>query len=176
MKAVVRRACTADIDEICRIESASSASPWSRDSISHDVETNADAYVAVLCCGSCCNESSIEVNCPEESCLEEGRNTAWPDIRICGYADMWMIAGEAQLNNIAVDADMRRRGYGRMLLEHMTDSCKRQGCSSMTLEVRRSNDAAISMYRSAGFTEAGIRPRYYLDNNEDAVIMDNKFD
>ena len=85
---------------------------------------------------------------------------------------MWMIAGEAQLNNIAVDEDLRGRGYGRMMLDHMSDESIRRGCSSMTLEVRRSNKAAISLYRGAGFTETGIRPRYYLDNNEDAVIMD----
>ena len=168
MKAGVRKACTRDIDEIVRIESETSASPWSRDSISYDVETNADAYVAVLICGE---EGCGEDSCPGESCKETDAKA-----RIAGYADMWMIAGEAQLNNIAVDEDLRGRGYGRMLLDHMSDESIRRGCSSMTLEVRRSNIAAISLYRGAGFTETGIRPRYYLDNNEDAVIMDKIFD
>ena len=167
MKAGVRKACAEDIDEITRIESETSASPWSRSSISHDVETNADAYVAVLVCG--------EQRCSEDGCSDRSCSETGAEARIAGYADMWMIAGEAQLNNIAVDEDMRGRGYGRMLLDHMSDECTVRGCSSMTLEVRRSNDAAISLYRGSGFTETGIRPRYYLDNNEDAVIMDKYY-
>jgi ribosomal-protein-alanine N-acetyltransferase len=167
MKAAVRRACTEDIDEILRIESETSASPWSRSSILHDIETNPDACVAVLICE--------EDSCGEDIGSGEGRSETGAESRIAGYADMWMIAGEAQLNNIAVDEDMRGRGYGRMLLDHMSDECTGRGCSSMTLEVRRSNKAAISLYRGSGFTETGIRPRYYLDNNEDAVIMDKYY-
>lgn len=157
MNVKLRRACPGDTDEICRIESETSASPWSRDSIACDIEKNADAYIAVLCCGG----------------EDRAGETA---ARIAGYADMWMIAGEAQLNNIAVDEDMRGRGYGRMMLEHMMDECVRHGCENMTLEVRKSNAAAISLYSGCGFVQAGIRPRYYLDNNEDAVIMDKSFD
>lgn len=167
MKAGVRKACANDIDEIVRIESETSASPWSRDSISHDVETNADAYVAVLTC--------IEKHCGGDSCPEGSCKETEAEVLIAGYADMWMIAGEAQLNNIAVDERFRGRGYGRMLLDHMSDESIRRGCGSMTLEVRRSNEAAISLYRGSGFTETGIRPHYYLDNNEDAVIMDKNY-
>lgn len=157
MNAAVRRARKADGAAVSRLESATSASPWSLESISHDIDENPNAYVAV-----------IEAPVP----ASDASGCASGDGQIIAYADMWMIAGEAQLNNIAVDVAFRCCGYGRMLLDHMADMGRRNGCSLMTLEVRRSNAAAISLYTGAGFTQTGIRPRYYTDNDEDAVLMD----
>lgn len=159
MKIEVRRACREDIDGICRIESATSASPWSRESISHDIEANPNAYAAVITADETGADAAKAILDPYGS-------------QVIAYADMWMIAGEAQLNNIAVDALYRCRGYGRMLLEHMADTGRENGCSVMTLEVRRGNAAAISLYTKAGFVQTGIRSHYYTDNGEDAVLMD----
>lgn len=155
MNASVRPACADDIDGICRIENETSASPWSRASIAQDIDNDAGAYVAVLTC-------------------EGGGASGASASRAAGYADMWLVAGEAQLNNIAVDERYRGRGYGGMLLSHMMQEAASRGCTVMTLEVRRGNEAAISLYTKAGFVQTGVRPRYYSDNNEDAVLMDRQ--
>jgi ribosomal-protein-alanine N-acetyltransferase len=72
--------------------------------------------------------------------------------------------------NIAVDPDLRRRGIGSALLAELY---ARAGDASaqFTLEVRRSNQAAIELYQRDGFRIAGLRRRYYQDNGEDALIM-----
>lgn len=84
-----------------------------------------------------------------------------------GYAGMREIAGEGHITNVAVREKYRRQGIARSLLEKLFDA----GPASFTLEVRRSNLAAISLYKLLGFSPEGVRKGYYADNKEDAVIM-----
>lgn len=80
------------------------------------------------------------------------------------YAQVWHVM------NVSVAPDHRRRGVARALMTEifrLTDSAR----THFTLEVRVSNDAAIEMYELCGFRAAGIRPGYYTDNREDALIM-----
>jgi ribosomal-protein-alanine N-acetyltransferase len=72
--------------------------------------------------------------------------------------------------NVAIDDRYRRRGVATALIEHLFSETDRHG-ERYTLEVRASNVEAINMYESFGFRSAGIRRRYYHDNNEDALIM-----
>ena len=65
-------------------------------------------------------------------------------------------------------------GIGSILLRYMAEVAARAGCRNMTLEVRRSNEPAISMYRKGGFRDSGLRKGYYSDNHEDAVLMDRE--
>lgn len=88
-----------------------------------------------------------------------------------GYLDMWRVAGEGQLNNIAVMPEYRGRGIGQRLMKEALAILKGYGDSEMNLEVRKSNRAARSMYTKLGFSELGIRPGYYENNGEDGVIM-----
>lgn len=143
----IRQAKIYDVPALARIERDSFVSPWSAEEITRDVAMNPRAYVAV----------------------------AEIDGQPVGYADMWIVAGEAQLYNIAVDPAYRRNEIGGKLLEHMAAVAMRT-CRIMTLEVRRSNIPALEMYRKKGFRDVGVRKGYYADNGEDAVLMDLDLD
>jgi ribosomal-protein-alanine N-acetyltransferase len=93
------------------------------------------------------------------------------DCSIAGYINFWVFAGEVHLNNVAVDPDLRDRGIGSLLLERMIAIAREERAFWLTLEVRPSNLAAISLYEKFGFRVRGIRPRYYTDTLEDAFIM-----
>nr|WP_164779554.1 ribosomal protein S18-alanine N-acetyltransferase [Paenibacillus kobensis] len=90
---------------------------------------------------------------------------------IIGYGGMWTIIDEAHVTNIAVRQDRRGRGLGERLLRRMKEQAAEYGMHRMTLEVRVSNERAQRLYERLGFEPAGIRPGYYSDNNEDALIM-----
>lgn len=92
------------------------------------------------------------------------------DGELIGYGGMMFVDGEAHITNIAVDPRQHRKGIGRHLLTHLVETAIERSCSSMTLEVRVGNTAAIEMYRRFGFAPAGVRQRYY-ENSEDALVM-----
>ncbi|MHB1834094.1 MAG: ribosomal protein S18-alanine N-acetyltransferase [Solirubrobacteraceae bacterium] len=89
--------------------------------------------------------------------------------RVVGYLICARYDTVWHLMNIAVDPEMRRRGIARMLLSEMIGRAGPE--SDYTLEVRKSNVGAITLYVEFGFRAAGTRPRYYRDNGEDAMIM-----
>lgn len=93
------------------------------------------------------------------------------DGEVLGYAGAMVIAGDAHLMNIAVDERARGTGLGRRLLERVMRDTRELGAERITLEVRPSNTAAIHLYESGGLERVGIRPRYYNDSGEDAIIM-----
>jgi ribosomal-protein-alanine N-acetyltransferase len=78
---------------------------------------------------------------------------------------------EAHVTSVAVHPAFRGRGLGELLMLALFDVSVRLGAHWVTLEVRVSNSVARSLYQKLGFKEAGIRARYYTDNNEDAVVM-----
>lgn len=90
---------------------------------------------------------------------------------ICAFANYWHIADELQVMNIATWPDARRQGHARALLSDLIQDGRRRGARWVTLEVRRSNEAARALYRSFGFVELGVRQQYYSDNGEDAIVM-----
>ncbi len=90
---------------------------------------------------------------------------------VVGYCGTWFVLDEAHITNLAVDPRLQRRGVAKLLLHHLFALARTRGVRRATLEVRHSNMSARRLYSSLGFTEAGIRPGYYSDNNEDAVIM-----
>ncbi len=91
--------------------------------------------------------------------------------RLVGYIGMWIILDEGHITNVAVDPGYRNRGIGRLLLESMAVTAYQRGVRKMTLEVRVSNKVAQTLYTSLGYRFCGVRPGYYRDNNEDALIM-----
>lgn len=94
---------------------------------------------------------------------------------VIGYIGTNIIADECYITNIAVTENERRNGIGRLLLEKAEKTAKEHGCRFITLEVRRSNEAAISLYTGQGFTECGLRKNYYTDPLEDGLIMTKFF-
>lgn len=91
--------------------------------------------------------------------------------RIAGFMIFWLVHDELHILNIATDPDYRRRGIARKLLEETLATARNHKCAMATLEVRRSNEAAIELYRSYNFRAVGIRPNYYVDEGEDAIVM-----
>ena len=90
---------------------------------------------------------------------------------ILGYIVFWSVADEIHLLNVAVDPSKRKHQYGRRLLDHMLEFARSESARFITLEVRSSNEAALQLYESGGFKRVGVRPRYYANDGEDAVIM-----
>ncbi|GHO45443.1 ribosomal protein S18-alanine N-acetyltransferase [Ktedonospora formicarum] len=90
---------------------------------------------------------------------------------ILGFAGLWLMVDEAHITTIAMHPEFRRLGLGEFLLVSLIDIAYEIGAKWVTLEVRVSNYPAQSLYRKYGFREAGVRHRYYSDNQEDALIM-----
>ena len=93
---------------------------------------------------------------------------------IVGYGGMWVIIYEAHITNVAVHPSARGAGAGDMIVEALFRICRKLKVTAITLEVRTSNFVAINLYEKHGFEKESIRPRYYEDNGEDAVIMWNR--
>ena len=93
------------------------------------------------------------------------------DGEVAGYGGVMAVGEDAHLMNIALREDVRGRGLGGALLSHLIEASVAMGVRRLTLEVRPSNGIAAALYERAGFSVAGIRPGYYEDTAEDAVIM-----
>lgn len=109
-----------------------------------------------------------------ENHLADPRVSIWlaeDEARIVGYAHVRVLLDEAELLNIAVDPSARRRGIAHTLLDHAQEAAREAGAERMFLEVRRDNEAALGLYRAAGWEQVGIRKRYYREDGADAVIM-----
>jgi [ribosomal protein S18]-alanine N-acetyltransferase len=130
------------IDDVSAIESAASPTPWTASMFVEAVERTESGcgFVAL-----------------------DGDNT------LLGFAVLLVQVDEGHLMNIAVRPDQRRRGVAMCLVNCIVAEAQSRGCTAVTLEVRASNVAAQRLYHRFGFAPAGIRPKYYGD--EDAVIM-----
>jgi ribosomal-protein-alanine N-acetyltransferase len=133
----------ADLDRVAEIERATFPDPWSRRSFAETIER------------------------------EQVRSLAIDDAqgRLVGYAMSVRAGDEAEILNIAVDESARGQGAGRALLDELLEHLRRSGVRQVFLEVRRSNQAAIGLYRDAGFRPLGVRPGYYGRPREDALTM-----
>ena len=96
--------------------------------------------------------------------------------KLAGYVGSQSVLGWADMMNLAVDPDYRKQGIGRRLVEELICRLKEDEVTCLTLEVRASNDPAISLYKSMGFTEVGRRPGYYHNPKEDALILRKEWD
>lgn len=143
MDIIVRNMEEKDLDRIMEIEKDAFTTPWTRESFILEITKNQLAKYIVAEIGNI----------------------------VVGYGGVWLILDEGHITNIAVDRDYRKMGAGTSLVEGLINLCREKDISSMTLEVRASNIAAQNLYKKYDFTEAGIRPKYYSDDNEDAIIM-----
>ncbi len=132
-----------DISQVLEIEKQCFSVPWTKEAFVMEVEKNKFARYIV----------------------------AELDEIIVGYGGMWMVIDEAHVTNIGVRPDFRGRGFGDAIVKAMIAAAEKEGIYNMTLEVRASNRVARNLYEKYGFKACGIRPKYYQDNNEDAVIM-----
>lgn len=133
----------ADLDAVVAVERSAFLTPWSRDAFVSEVADNDLACYLVA---------------------EQGRE-------VIGYAGCWIIFDEAHVTNVAVLPAWRGRGVGAGLMAALIAVAKKLGARRMTLEVRPANLAARRLYDRLGFAAYGLRPGYYADTGEDALIM-----
>ena len=139
---VVRRAHADDITAILAIETRSNPVPWSRQLFVKELDRHEGAMLVAV----------------------DGDEVVG-FIACAGQGDSWHIL------NVTVHPEHRRRGIGGLLVDGVISALDGRPYDRYTLEVRVSNDAAIRLYRQRGFVDCGVRPRYYSDNQEDALIM-----
>lgn len=92
-------------------------------------------------------------------------------MRLLGFLVFWLVHDELHILNVATDPAHRRRGVARVLLHAALARGREHRCRLATLEVRRSNQPALDLYRAFGFRPVGVRPNYYVDEREDAIVM-----
>ena len=90
---------------------------------------------------------------------------------VLGYVGSQSSPPEADVMNVAVSPDFRRQGIGESLMVALGEALAQKGIETLTLEVRASNEGAISLYTRLGYEQVGRRPNYYTDPREDALIM-----
>jgi [ribosomal protein S18]-alanine N-acetyltransferase len=90
---------------------------------------------------------------------------------VVGYAGLMLIGEDAHVTTIAVDPAWHRHKIGSRLLLNLAREAAARGAAQLTLEVRVSNSGAQAMYRKFGFRPAGVRKNYYVETNEDALVM-----
>ncbi|MCR4814164.1 MAG: tRNA (adenosine(37)-N6)-threonylcarbamoyltransferase complex dimerization subunit type 1 TsaB [Lachnospiraceae bacterium] len=140
-KAIIRPMREEDLDTVSEMEKASYPDPWSRKGF--EDELNNPDYLAVVM-----NDTT----------------------GVVGYAVAVLSGEEADIVKITIDEKERKKGYGRRLLDLLMSELFNRGVNAVTLEVRSSNTPAITLYERAGFVSEGVRPGFYSNPKEDAVI------
>jgi len=160
-----------DVAEVMEIERVSFPSPWSARAYRYELqENNLSHYLVARPWGPLAEkEPGFWVKLWRSLGV-----AASPGINILGYGGFWLLAGEAHISTIAVRPEWRRRGIGELLVVAMLERAVELGADLATLEVRVSNIAAQSLYQKYGFAKVGLRPHYYRDRGEDALIMTTK--
>ncbi|MBQ1489657.1 MAG: ribosomal protein S18-alanine N-acetyltransferase [Eubacterium sp.] len=141
---IIRAANKDDAESLAEIEKACFTTPWSMEALRQDLIGNENAiYIVVQ--------------------GDEGE--------LLGYLSVWCVADEGQIMTVAVMPEHRRKHVASVLMHAMLKVTEERGVKSHTLELRKSNEAALGLYEKFGFQVAGIRPGYYEDDGEDALIM-----
>jgi ribosomal-protein-alanine N-acetyltransferase len=132
-----------EIDEIARLQSETFTNPWSADSLRWEIENTDVARLYVL----------------------------RVDGALVGFCACWVILDELHINSLAIAHAWRRKGLASRLLREVCRDARESGATQATLEVRRSNTAALALYESLGFTSEGVRADYYQSPREDALVL-----
>jgi len=140
----LRRMTESDLDRVLEISNAAFRHPWSRDLFARELGHEWSVVTLAL---------------PPDG-----------DIAV-GFLVSWIVHDELHILNIATATDWRRRGVAAALLAEAFARARESRCTLATLEVRRTNEGALFLYEAEGFRRVGIRPRYYQEEGEDAVVM-----
>lgn len=132
----------ANLDEVLKIETASFSMPWSREDFKHLIEDDKSIYLVILADGI-----------------------------VAGCAGYTFNGFDGYVNNVVIDEKYRGLGLGKKLMQEVISEGHKAGVTEFTLEVRVSNKTAISLYEALGFTNEGVRKRFYEHPVEDAYVM-----
>ncbi len=139
---VFRKMEQADVATVAQIEKDCFSIPWSIDSITEELENTFSRFYV------------LEADC-----------------KTVGYIGSHNVLGEVYITNVAVFKNARGTGYGKALVNHLLSEMKKENADFVTLEVRKSNEIAISLYKKTGFSEVGVRKDFYECPREDAILM-----
>ncbi|QDE68384.1 ribosomal protein S18-alanine N-acetyltransferase [Myxococcus xanthus] len=143
----IRQMMPEDLSAVMLLEQAAFKNPWSQDLLRRELQHEWSTILLV--------EEEREGDAPE----------------LLGLAIFWIVHDEVHVLNVATAPKHRRRGVARAVMDEVLARGRAKRCSLATLEVRKSNEAALQLYRAFGFRPVGIRPNYYVDEGEDAVVM-----
>ena len=132
-----------EIDEISALQSRTFTNPWSADSLRWEVANTDVARLYVM----------------------------RADDALIGFCACWVILDELHINSVAIDEPWRRKGLASRLLRDVCRDARESGATQATLEVRRSNTAALALYERLGFVSEGVRVDYYQSPREDALVL-----
>lgn len=141
---IARLAGEDELDQVAAIEAASFSNPWTRAMLARELQHSEITRIYVL---------------------------KLPGRGIAAFCACWLVVDEAHINTLAVEQSMRRQGLAIALLEHVLADVTADGATQATLEVRRSNVAALRLYERLGFVVAAVRPNYYSQPDEDGLIL-----
>jgi [ribosomal protein S18]-alanine N-acetyltransferase len=163
-----------DIPEVSRVERQCFSNPWPQSAYRRELRNLSNNYYVVLW---------YRPDNPGETVRHEhrsGLSNLLPFVRrndprstdqVVGFGGMWVLYDEAHVTTIGVAPSHRGRGLGELLLVDLFERAWERNAEWLTLEVRVSNDSAQALYHKYGFSQQGVRRRYYSDNGEDAYIM-----
>ncbi len=145
---VLRRMVHDDLEIVIDIERKGFRNPWSAELLKRELTHDWSTILVA------------EEPSPDAQCM-----------RIVGFVIFWLVHAELHILNIATEPERKRRGVARTLMSECLERARRAGASLATLEVRRTNTPALRLYQSLGFRSVGVRPNYYADEGEDAIVM-----
>jgi [ribosomal protein S18]-alanine N-acetyltransferase len=177
-----------DVDEVGQVDRECFTTPWPSSAYRREIRENKLGRYIVLESNdgiSPSRSSTVQVSADGDHGFRRtfsawlkplGLSSAAPtDVtrrsHIVGFGGLWLMLDEAHITTICVSTKLRGLGLGEWLMSHLMDIAREIGAQRVTLEVRVSNSVAQRMYRKFGFSTEGVRPRYYSDNQEDALIM-----
>lgn len=143
MDLIIRKAGPLDYEEMAMIDEKCFSIPWSAESFYRELTKNKIALYVVAEVGGF----------------------------VVGYMGLWRVEDEGHITNVAVLPEYRERNIASAMMTVLFETCEKNGITDFTLEVRKSNMPARCLYEKHGFRSEGVRPKYYDDNKEDAVIM-----
>lgn len=144
MTAHLRPATEGDVNDVAKVELSCFADPWSEDSFTRLIDSPPAIFLVAL---------------------------FPPDEGIAGYIIAFSVGQDAEVLNVAVDTRFRGKGLAGQMLDAVLIELASRGVRNAFLEVRESNAAALSLYRSRGFSEIGRRSKYYRRPVEDALVL-----
>lgn len=139
---IIRPMQEMDLDQVAELEKENFSRPWSRNAFEQTMGKDYYLYLVAEDAG-----------------------------QILGMSGVIFTGDEGEITNVSVRKERRREGIAQAILEELLRLSVNKGIVSFTLEVRKNNAGALCLYRKLGFCEAGIRPDFYEDPVEDAVIM-----
>ena len=153
MSYTVRRMREEDIPQVVEIEKIAFSRPWTK-----------SIFKAALLLPYAAYYVAVEDTPGEKSGAD-------PHEKVVGMCGVKKIFEEGDISNVAVRPEYRGRGISRKMLNVLMQEAREDGVQAFTLEVRAGNEIAVNLYESLGFRTEGIRPRFYDDPVEDALIM-----